>query len=42
MTRLKTLRKVTRGLLMGKYIQEGIEGNEDQIVKRGNVLSGVR
>ena len=41
MTRLNLPSKVTRGVLMGKEIQEVREGNGDHIVPRWNVLSGV-
>ena len=41
MTSLKPLRKVTRGVSMGKDIQAGRGGNGYQVTQREHVLSGV-
>ena len=41
MTSLKPLRKVTRGVSMGKDILVGIKVNGDHIIQRGHVLSDV-
>ena len=41
MTRLKPLSKVTRVVLMGKEIQEGIDRNKDHNTQREIVLYGV-